>query len=288
MLMIKKKVIIILSMLTLFTTIIIIDVDSVSAETNIYYNEQYIENETQNVNDTFLEVYNSSKNLSIDSLETEEQIYAFLIHNKNNVLIDSTGQLVIKYNDITNFEKLSAEEGEAISNFVARLNSLVVNQAISIDENLVFSIVQNIEHEFSFRSQAVPLISIMHTTRKNKNTLKTVFSNAPFRTKHAVAGLYFAQRVRTGGIWDMKAQLGTNRSYYIEDLGTTMTGEAIGNFHYGYVGRAVFSATTLKSAAGMYQIISKTSSVKYYSSFFDDPRDQAQIQRGIDMYNREH
>lgn len=67
-----------------------------------------------------------------------------------------------------------------------------------------------------------------------------------------------------------------------------MTGEAIGNFHYGYVGRSIFSATTLKSAAGLVQIGVGTSNIKFYKSFFDDPKDQAQIQKGIDKYNSEH
>lgn len=67
-----------------------------------------------------------------------------------------------------------------------------------------------------------------------------------------------------------------------------MSDEAIGNFHYGYVGRAIFSGVTLKSTAGMYQLVSETSSAKFYNSFFDDPKDQTQIQLGIDKYNSEH
>ncbi|NWN98612.1 MAG: hypothetical protein HLX45_14110 [Bacillus sp. (in: Bacteria)] len=131
-------------------------------------------------------------------------------------------------------------------------------------------------------------IAIMGTTRNHAKTLKSVYDNAPFSTKHATAGLYFAERVKSGGAWDYKVQLGTNTLYYVSDLNSNMTGEAIGNFHYGYVGRSVFSAFTLKSAAGMYQIISGTSSFKYFDSFFDDPRDQAQIQKGIDKYDSEH
>lgn len=93
--------------------------------------------------------------------------------------------------------------------------------------------------------------------------------------------MYFAQRVKSGGIWNYKSYMGTNTIYYIEDLNTNMTGETIGNFYYGYVGRAVFEAATLKSAAGMYQIISKTSSWGYWDSFFDNPSDQHDIEWGI-------
>ena len=42
------------------------------------------------------------------------------------------------------------------------------------------------------------------------------------------------------------------------------------------------------SAAGMYQIISGTSSLGYYASFFDDPNDQADISWGIQWYEAEH
>jgi len=41
--------------------------------------------------------------------------------------------------------------------------------------------------------------------------------------------------VKTGGPWDIKRHLGTNKSYKM--LGTNRTGEYIGNHHYGYMGK---------------------------------------------------
>jgi hypothetical protein len=41
----------------------------------------------------------------------------------------------------------------------------------------------------------------------------------------------------------------------------------------------------LKSAAGMYQIYSGTSKLKYISSYFDDPADQKAITKGYKDYN---
>lgn len=283
-----KKSIILLSTITILSPVLL-NMDNVAANENEPINSiQQVEIESHNLNKTFLEVYNTSKNLNIERIQSDEEAYAFLLQNISYISLTSNGQIAESYKRIADLETITDGEIETVEDFVNRMNSLVANQALSINQDLVFSVVQNIEPTYTMKSQAVAIISIMHTTRKNKNTLKSVFTNAPFGTRHIVAGLYFAQRVRTGGAWDMKAQLGTTRSYYIEDLGTTMTGEAIGNFHYGYVGRAVFSAATLKSSAGMYQVISGTSNIKYYSSFFDDPRDQAQIQRGIDMYNREN
>lgn len=67
-----------------------------------------------------------------------------------------------------------------------------------------------------------------------------------------------------------------------------MTGETIGNFHYGYVGSAVFAPTVLISAAGLAQIFNGTSKLDYIDSYFDDPGDQRDIQWVIDKYNEEH
>lgn len=65
-----------------------------------------------------------------------------------------------------------------------------------------------------------------------------------------------------------------------------MTGETIGNFHYGYVGSEIFGPNTLKAAAGIVQITSGTAKLEWFSSYFDDPKDQADIQWGINVYNR--
>lgn len=62
----------------------------------------------------------------------------------------------------------------------------------------------------------------------------------------------------------------------------------MGNFHYGYVGRSVFSGATLKSIAGVYQLYSGTSSWSYWKTYFDDPNDTHEIQKGIYRYEIEH
>ena len=67
-----------------------------------------------------------------------------------------------------------------------------------------------------------------------------------------------------------------------------MTGETIGNFHYGYVGSAIFGPTVLKAAAGFAQFCDGTTDFSYWNSYFDDPKDQEDIQWGINVYNREH
>lgn len=105
------------------------------------------------------------------------------------------------------------------------------------------------------------------------------FASYPYGT-----GLYFAGQVRSGGPWDYKLQYGPQTHYWYN--GRYMTGEDLGNMHYGFVGRgATFSATILKTAAGAYQIYSGISYPGWYNSYFDDPNDQANIVYGINMFD---
>ncbi len=98
--------------------------------------------------------------------------------------------------------------------------------------------------------------------------------------------IYFASKVREGGDWDYKRDLGWNTYYntYIDGSYYNLPGEDIGNIHFGYVGKTMFADFILKSAAGFVQILSGTSNISYYDSYWDDPNDQQAIQRGIDYY----
>lgn len=62
----------------------------------------------------------------------------------------------------------------------------------------------------------------------------------------------------------------------------------IGNIHYGYVGREIFSENELLLAGGAVQIFTGTSDINYWDSNFDDPRDQAMISIGSSLWNKNH
>jgi len=97
-------------------------------------------------------------------------------------------------------------------------------------------------------------------------------------------GLEFASKVKSGGVWDYKLTLGVNTPYVYG--GYNVTGEDLGNIHYGYVGRASgFSKTLLLSAAGAVQIYSGTAHINWYASYFDDPNDQQWIDHGIRRFD---
>ncbi len=95
----------------------------------------------------------------------------------------------------------------------------------------------------------------------------------------------FALMVMPGGKYDLKSKTEwQQKAHYIYE-GDILWYDDPGNILYGYLGKAMgFEDIILQSAAGAVQIATKTSSWSYISSFFDDPRDQASIKRGIQKY----
>jgi len=82
--------------------------------------------------------------------------------------------------------------------------------------------------------------------------------------------LAFIKAVETGGKWDYKKG---NSKY-----------ENFGNYHFGYIAAARYPEFFSKAGAGAYQIYSGTSSITYWNSWFDDPKDQYWIERGYKDY----
>ncbi len=62
-----------------------------------------------------------------------------------------------------------------------------------------------------------------------------------------------------------------------------------GNILYGHLGKAMgFDDEILKMAGGAVQVFQGRSNWKFASSYFDDPRDQKAIQKGIDLFRSTH
>ncbi|EEM86589.1 hypothetical protein BK749_08255 [Bacillus thuringiensis serovar vazensis] len=133
--------------------------------------------------------------------------------------------------------------------------------------------------------------------KANKNRMKIIDASAEKIAKSssnpiegAVASraykyTVFTKLVKSGGPWDYKLKYGPKNTYTFDNR--KLTGEDLGNFHFGYVGKAIgFTDFELKGGAGFYQVLSDTSEWAYYQTFFDDPRDQEMIQLGIDYYNK--
>ncbi len=115
----------------------------------------------------------------------------------------------------------------------------------------------------------------MNDSKRTKGTVKTA--------------TMFYNNVKPGGKWDFKAQKdwGLDSQHIYLYNGTQLRYDDIGNIHYGYVGRTLFSKKTLLLAAGGVQIYTKTSSISYWNSNFDDPRDQWAIEFGCGIWDSE-
>ena len=97
---------------------------------------------------------------------------------------------------------------------------------------------------------------------------------------------YFIDKVKLGGDWDFKSQpqwnLDPTTSYLY--AGTILRYDDVGNIHYGYVGRVLYSEELLLQMGGVVQIYTGTSCWDYASSGFDDPRDQEMIKFGSQLW----
>lgn len=236
-----------------------------------------------NIDSVYKNVYDECKSVQNKKISDDYGAYSYLLNNLKKVNISDSN--IGLSSDIYN--NLEINEIAVVKEFVNHLNTLIKEDAILVNSSLKISAKKApvAESRVILDSQ---IFEIMPEARAHAKQLKNVYDNAVFGTAHLVAGKYFADRVKTGGVWDYKKYLGLKTRYYESELRATMTGETIGNFHYGYVGSVCFGPTTLKSAAGFIQILSGTTDLSYWDSYFDDPRDQKDIQWGIDKYQAEH
>lgn len=207
-------------------------------------NRTFAAENQSSLNEVYDNAYTYCLNNKYSEIKDDYSAYSFLLHNTQFVTI-RRGKI--------NAEKLtqtvmSSHDRENFTDFIGKLNALVEDGVINIDEKCRISeneFHSDIDHRKLERNIAVnsSVFDLLSLARSHADDLKRVYDNAVFSTKHVVAGEYFAERVKSGGVWDYKRFLGTKSRYYVPGLGT-MTGEEIGNFHYGYVGSTCFSANT--------------------------------------------
>jgi len=100
---------------------------------------------------------------------------------------------------------------------------------------------------------------------------------------------YFYNNSKSGGSWDLKSYNEwklSSKDWFIF-FGKRLRNDDPGNIHFGYVGSVMFPLIILRVGAGIYQLYSGTSSVRFVNSFFDDPRDSSMIVLGNSLYNRD-
>jgi len=129
------------------------------------------------------------------------------------------------------------------------------------------------------------------TTKLDDAMQENAATLSEYRSNHNYLNTvtYFIDKVKPNGEWDFKSQeswaLDPNATYVYN--GTELRYDAIGNIHYGYVGRVIFSTNMLLYAGGIVQISAGTSDWSYWNSNFDDPQDQWAIQIGCELWDKE-
>ncbi|WP_232841395.1 polymorphic toxin type 44 domain-containing protein [Caldicellulosiruptor acetigenus] len=197
--------------------------------------------------------------------------------------------LILKYKECIKYLNLAIEEGiiEVKDDFSIQLSENIQLKNKSVKSNKNSIVIQRDPDE----PERVYLIEMC---RANVNELNSIYlsilvvSGNPVLAYSAKVA-YWTSKVKEGGDWDYKRIYGWNKLYKIIVNGRIeyIHGEDIGNIHYGYTGRSLpLPAEVLCAAAGLVQILSGTWDISYYKSYFDDPKDQEAIRKGISWYEQ--
>lgn len=210
-------------------------------------------------------------------------IYKLIQHG--SIIVKDGKYMMVNQNDIKKY--LSKDEFVTLEKYINIFNDGISQGIFEIDANKIIQESNNFEKVTTKIRPYAVIFDLDSEMKTNGDTLlRNLYINISVygnNIGYMKTGEFFASKVRTGGDWDYKSFLGVNTTYQatVDNRSVLMSGEQIGNAHYGYVGRKVFSADLLKTAAGAYQIYSGTSYIGWYNSYFDDPNDQYWIQRGI-------
>lgn len=139
-----------------------------------------------------------------------------------------------------------------------------------------------------------PIFDLARKCYANVNELESLYETLLAAMKYdpliipwLETAVHFALNVRPNGKWDYKVDIGWDqyRTVVIAGKRYYIDGEDIGNIHYGYVGRYLFDSETLQYAAGVIQRLQGRAKPSWIDSYYDDPKDNAAIRRGINWYN---
>ncbi|MCM3164702.1 MULTISPECIES: polymorphic toxin type 44 domain-containing protein [Metabacillus] len=256
-----------------------------------FYLDVYIEAKVIKLNGVTSEVI-QSPTFSIDLLESEDLL---------KIINDISTELEEEFPSekvLTEQEKIELVEiiTDQVNVFEADVEQAILEAKESEIKEVELEEIENsvdssmIQAAVTYDTKTTYTVAkIYQTNLSSANSIKNSYNSFVKSRGLMFANSYrlgmFYNLVKSNGAWDLKRKLGTKNTYKFK--GINKTGEYIGNHHYGYMGKAIgFSDTTLKSAAGMYQIKSGTSNWKFISSYFDDPSDQAAITSGYTDYNK--
>lgn len=132
-----------------------------------------------------------------------------------------------------------------------------------------------------------PQYSVNFDKALKKNAKKIVEESAKMNSSEKL--LYFIDQVKSGSKYDLKTQAEWSGDLYYD--GMWMESQDIGNYNFGYIGRAMgYSTSFLILGAGAYQVKEGTYELRdcLTISLCDDPRDTYFIIKGALKYDSEH
>ncbi len=130
--------------------------------------------------------------------------------------------------------------------------------------------------------------NFQNTLKNNASTVKKETKNMNVTQKLD----YFISNVKSGGQYDLKRKAEWQRDIYFDNH--IMEPQDIGNYHFGYIGRAMgYDTTFLTTGGGAYQFyehyrepITYANCLSFYTC--DDPRDNYYIRLGAIAYDRDN
>ena len=143
-------------------------------------------------------------------------------------------------------------------------------------------------NDYQWKKPNTPNDTSFHSTlQNNANKVKNDTKNMNPAQKLG----YFVNNVKSGGTYDLKNQPEwEDKTIYYNNI--VMEPQDIGNYHFGYIGRALgYDIGFLTLGAGAYQVKSGTSKIGYcfsITSTCDDPRDSYFIRLGAIAYDNEN
>lgn len=237
---------------------------------------------------------------SVPKISTIADLHKYTIkHYKNDLELNYDGTLDLSEVNFEGFDNNLVNEyketvdsiNEDIQKGILKYNSKFQLEVATVEE------LENLPSDAEFTTRALPdepkSFPLQRYATKNVKKIKETYDSYlkagllnPRINPMLATQIYFATNVREGGPWDYKREIGWDKVRTVKIDGETyyLTGEDIGNIHYGYVGRELFKRKTLLSAAGIVQILTGSARAEWFDSYFDDPTDQAAIKRGIDWF----
>lgn len=235
-----------------------------SDEEEIYSNDRLLQKE-------YDRYYEIEKNKNVKVVNGIEDVYSFLINNPQYYVFNNG------YFEYT--EELKDFKMKYFENFKMYIDNLIRDKQISLNEDL--SIVDESNNKILSMTKG-RTFDLLSEADRHIDEFRSYILSIRNGLVGINATLWWIDKVKSGGIWDYKVYLGYNQYYDVVELGK-MSGESIGNFHYGYVGHFYYPENVLLAAGDLYQGLT-SDDITDLKNYKDSPEDKRDIEWGCRIY----